>query len=145
MAEKVKVLLVEDDPNDEELALIAFKKLGFHDQIKVIREGSEALDYVLHQGDYEEKKSGASLRMILLDLKLPKMDGLEVVKQIKKHKGTSTIPIIVLSSSSHESDVRQSYKLGVNSYVVKPVDFDRYVETVQQLGAYWLLVNEWMY
>lgn len=145
MDETIKVLLVEDDPNDEELALVAFRKLGFRNEIKVIREGSEALDYLFNQGVYKDKGASTSLRIILLDLKLPKVDGLEVIKQIKQHNETKTIPIIVLSSSNHESDVRSSYKLGVNSYVVKPVDFDRYVKTVQKLGEYWLLINEWMH
>jgi two-component system response regulator len=145
MDEAIKVLLVEDDPNDEELALVAFRKLGFRHEIKVIREGSEALDYLFSQGEYREKGPSTSLRVILLDLKLPKVDGLEVIKQIKQHSETKTIPIVVLSSSNHESDVRSSYKLGVNSYVVKPVDFDRYVKTVQQLGEYWLVINEWMH
>jgi len=145
MAETIKVLLVEDDPNDEELALVAFKKLGFRNQIKVIREGSEALDYLFNRGDYEETKPTTALRVILLDLKLPKVDGLEVIRQIKLNNDTKTIPIVVLSSSNHESDVRSSYNLGVNSYVVKPVDFDRYVKTVQQLGEYWLFINEWMH
>ena len=145
MPETIKVLLVEDDPNDEELALVAFKKLGFRNQIKVIREGSEALDYLFNRGDYEETKPTTALRVILLDLKLPKVDGLEVIRQIKLNNDTKTIPIVVLSSSNHESDVRSSYNLGVNSYVVKPVDFDRYVKTVQQLGEYWLFINEWMH
>lgn len=145
MEETIKVLLVEDDPNDEELALVAFRKLGFRNEIKVIREGSEALDYLFSQGEYKEKGLTTSLRVILLDLKLPKVDGLDVIKQIKRHNQTKTIPIVVLSSSNHESDVRNSYKLGVNSYVVKPVDFDRYVKTVQQLGEYWLVINEWMH
>ena len=144
MDETIKVLLVEDDPNDEELALVAFRKLGFRNEIKVIREGSEALDYLFGQGEYKEKKPTTSLRVILLDLKLPKVDGLEVIKQIKRRSETKSIPIVVLSSSNHESDVRSSYELGVNSYVVKPVDFDRYVKTVQQLGEYWLVINEWM-
>ncbi len=145
MDETIKVLLVEDDPNDEELALVAFRKLGFRKEIKVIREGSEALDYLFSQGDYKEREPITSLRVILLDLKLPKVDGLEVIRQIKRHRETKSIPIVVLSSSNHESDVHNSYKLGVNSYVVKPVDFDRYVKTVQQLGEYWLVINEWMY
>jgi CheY-like chemotaxis protein len=144
MDETIKVLLVEDDPNDEELALVAFRKLGFHNEIKVIREGSEALDYLFGQGKYKKKRPTTSLRVILLDLKLPKVDGLEVIKQIKRRSETKSIPIVVLSSSNHESDVRSSYELGVNSYVVKPVDFDRYVKTVQQLGEYWLVINEWM-
>jgi CheY-like chemotaxis protein len=145
MTETIKVLLVEDDPNDEELALVAFRKLGFPNEIKVIREGSEALDYLFSQGEYQEETPTTSLRVILLDLKLPKLDGLEVIKQIKGRSETKTIPIVVLSSSNHESDVRNSYELGVNSYVVKPVDFDRYVKTVQQLGEYWLIINEWMH
>lgn len=145
MDEAIKVLLVEDDPNDEELALVAFKKLGFRNQIKVVREGSEALDFLFSRGDYEETKPTTTLRVILLDLKLPKVDGLEVIRQIKLNDDTKTIPIVVLSSSNHESDVRSSYNLGVNSYVVKPVDFDRYVKTVRQLGEYWLVINEWMH
>jgi len=145
MDDTIKVLLVEDDPNDEELALVAFRKLGFRNEIKVIREGSEALDYLFSQGDYKKKGPITSLRVILLDLKLPKVDGLEVIKQIKRNSETKSIPIVVLSSSDHESDVLTSYQLGVNSYVVKPVDFERYVNTVQQLGEYWLVINEWMH
>ena len=144
MDEKVQVLFVEDDPNDEELTLIAFEKMGYSDQIKVAREGAEAINILLGDGSAKGKAFGTSIRLILLDLKLPKMDGLEVIEKIRNHNEIKSIPIVVLSSSSHESDVRRSYQLGVNSYVVKPVDFDVYIETVQKLGEYWFAVNEWL-
>jgi two-component system response regulator len=135
----VEILLVEDNPNDLELALHAFKKHNFVNNIEVARDGQEALDYLFGAPG---RCPGALPRVVLLDLKLPKVDGLEVLRQIRAHPTLRHLPVVILTSSREECDVVESYDLGVNSYIVKPVDFNQFVETVQTLGLYWLLVNE---
>jgi two-component system response regulator len=138
-AHTVEILLVEDNPNDLELALHAFKKHKFANSIEIARDGQEALDYLLGGNGREP---GITPRVILLDLKLPKVDGLQVLREIRAHPGLRHLPVVILTSSREESDIVESYDLGVNSYIVKPVDFDKFVETVQTLGLYWLLLNE---
>lgn len=135
-----EILLVEDNPNDVELTLHAFKKARLAYPIHVARDGEEALDFLL-RNDGEWLHNGKS-RLILLDLKLPKIDGLEVLRQIKQHPVARYIPVVILTSSREERDILESYALGVNSYIVKPVEFERFVEAVQWTGQYWLLLNQ---
>ncbi len=142
MAQPVEILLVEDNPSDEELTLHALRKHHLVNEIQVVRDGAEALDFLFCRGDYGDRGPLDAPRMILLDLKLPKVDGLEVLRQIKADEGLRRIPVVVLTSSNHETDIVESYNLGVNSYIVKPVEFDQFTETVRQLGMYWLLLNE---
>ena len=135
-----KILLVEDNPDDVELTLLAFKKYNFSNDIIVARDGQEALDTLF---PFEEKSKKSKLPdIILLDLKLPKVSGLEVLKEIKAHPETRIIPVIVLTTSNEDRDLRDSYRLGVNSYIRKPVEFNKFVEVVKQLGLYWILLNE---
>lgn len=138
----VEILLVEDNPNDVELTLHAFKKYKLANRIHVVRDGAEALDYLFATGSYADRNINHRPKVILLDLKLPKVDGLEVLKRIKTDERTKTIPVVVLTSSREERDIVESYKLGVNSYIRKPVDFDRFTEAVRTLGLYWLLLNQ---
>ena len=140
MGEPATILIVEDDFNDKELALLAFKKLGVIEEVKVLEDGSEALDYIFCKGEFSDRKFKQVLKMILLDLKIPKVDGLDVLEQIKQDERTKMVPVIILTSSRQEDDIQKGYDLNVNSYIVKPVDFDDYVETVQQVGEYWLIV-----
>jgi len=135
----VEILLVEDNPNDLELALRAFAKHNFANNIEVARDGQEALDYLLGGNGRE---AGDLPRVILLDLKLPKVDGLQVLRTIRAEDSLKHLPVVILTSSREERDIIESYDLGVNSYIVKPVDFDKFVDTVQTLGLYWLLLNE---
>lgn len=142
MAQPVEILLVEDNPSDEELTLHALRKHHLVNEIFVTRDGAEALDFLFRRGAYADRGPLDGPRMILLDLKLPKVDGLEVLRQIKADDALRRIPVVVLTSSNHETDIVESYNLGVNSYIVKPVEFDQFTETVRQLGMYWLLLNE---
>ena len=137
----VEILLVEDNPDDELLALHAFKKHCLANKIHVVRDGVEALEYIFCTGAYADRNP-QNPRVILLDKKLPLLDGMEVLRQIRADPRTRTIPVVMLTSSSEERDVIESYNLGVNSYIVKPVDFDQFSETARQLGYYWLLVNK---
>ncbi len=136
----VKILLVEDNPDDVELTLRAFKKNNLANEIVVARDGEEALEILF--GLKEDVLKQKRPDLILLDLKLPKVNGLEVLQQIKGHSQTKLIPIVILTSSREEDDLIKSYQLGVNSYIRKPVDFDKFTEVVMQLGLYWLLLNE---
>jgi CheY-like chemotaxis protein len=137
---EARILFVEDNPDDVELTLLAFKKYNFSNKIIVARDGQEALD-ILFPSKEKSKKSKLP-DIILLDLKLPKVSGLEVLKEIKTHPETKIIPVIVLTTSNEERDLRDSYRLGVNSYIRKPVKFNKFVEVVKQLGLYWILLNE---
>jgi two-component system response regulator len=134
----IEILLVEDNPDDVELTLNAFRRHKLANQIHVVRDGEEALDLLLGGG---LERPRARPKLILLDLKLPKVDGLEVLAQLKADERARSIPVIMLTSSTEERDIVRSYELGVNSYIVKPVDFDRFTEAVRQLGLYWLLLN----
>jgi two-component system response regulator len=138
----VEILLVEDNPNDVELTLHAFKKNNLSNPIRVVRDGSEALEFIFATGAYASCSIEHAPKVILLDLKLPKVDGLEVLRQIKSDPRTRTIPVVVLTSSREERDIVESYNLGVNSYIVKPVDFEQFTEAVHTLGLYWLLLNQ---
>ncbi|MHC1736691.1 MAG: response regulator [Ignavibacteriaceae bacterium] len=138
----IEVLLVEDNPSDVKLTLRALKRNNLANRVYVVNDGAEALDFIFARGAYESRKEIRNLKVILLDLKLPKVDGLEVLKIIKTDEKTKMIPVVVLTSSKEESDIIESYKLGVNSYIVKPVDFDQFIEAVAELGLYWCILNE---
>lgn len=142
MDEATEILLVEDNPDDVELALHAFKKNRIASRIQVARDGAEALDYLFRRGGYAERTAGNNPKVILLDLKLPKVDGLEVLRRIKENSETRAIPVVALTSSREERDIAESYKLGANSYIVKPVDFEQFTEVVRQLGLYWMTLNQ---
>ncbi len=137
----IEVLLVEDSPNDVEMILHAFEQNHLSNRIQVVRDGAEALDFVFATGAYAGRRLGAGPRIILLDLKLPKVDGIEVLRRLKDDPRTRTIPVVVLTSSREERDLVETYKLGANSYVVKPLDFAKFTEAVRQVGLYWLLLN----
>jgi len=138
----VEILLVEDNPNDVRLALHAFEEQKIANQVHVVRDGAEALEYIFCTGAYAEREITNGPRVILLDLKLPLVDGIEVLRRVKSDPRTQMIPVVVMTSSREERDIVDSYKLGVNSYIVKPVDFDQFAEAVRQLGFYWLLLNQ---
>jgi two-component system response regulator len=138
----VEILIVEDSPQDLELALRALKKANVSNRIQVARDGAEALEFIFGEGMHAGRKLENGPKVVLLDLKLPKVDGLEVLQRLKSDPRTKTIPVVVLTSSKEQSDVVESYKLGVNSYIVKPVNFESFMEAVQKLGMYWLLLNE---
>jgi two-component system, response regulator len=140
MEEKV-ILLVEDNPNDELLTIRAFKKNNIANEVFVVRDGVEALDYLFGTGPYSGRDIKDQPAIILLDLKLPKMNGLEVLKRVRADERTKLLPVIILTSSIEEQDVMNGYHLGANSYVQKPVDFEKFTEAVKQLGIYWLLIN----
>lgn len=138
----IEILLVEDNPSDVRLALHALKKHHLANHIEVVRDGAEALDFLFCRGAYAHRRIEDGPRVVLLDLKLPKVDGLDVLQQVKADPRTKATPIVVLTSSREERDVVESYQLGVNSYIVKPVDFEQFTEAVRQLGMYWLLLNQ---
>lgn len=138
----VEILLVEDNPEDVELTLRGLKKHNLANKVFVVRDGEEALDYIFAKGKYADRDMIIAPKLILLDLKLPKVDGLEVLRQVKLDEKTKVIPVVVLTSSKEERDVVESYRLGVNSYIRKPVDFDKFVKSIGELGLYWLLLNE---
>ena len=136
------ILLVEDNPDDEALTLRALKKNNIGNKVVVVRDGAEALDFLFCSGDYADRDPRDKPQVILLDLKLPKVDGLEVLRRIRADPSTRTLPVVMLTSSKEEQDVVNSYLIGVNSYVRKPVDFIQFVEAIRQLGLYWLVLNE---
>jgi CheY-like chemotaxis protein len=137
--DQVEILLVEDNPNDVELTLHALQKSRLTNKIHVVRDGEEALNFFFNQNDADKKFH--TPKVILLDLKLPKIDGMEVLRRLKNDPTTKAIPVVVLTSSNEERDIFETYKLGVNSYIVKPVDFSKFVEAMHTLGMYWLMLN----
>jgi two-component system, response regulator len=138
----VEILLVEDNPNDIKLALHAFRTHNLANQVHVVRDGAEALEFIFCTGRYDQRNFNDTPKVILLDLKLPLVDGLEVLRQVKSNPRTQIIPVVIMTASREERDVVESYQIGVNSYIVKPVDFDQFTEAVRQLGYYWLLLNQ---
>ncbi len=141
MYEKI-VLLVEDNPDDVELTKRAFKKSKILNEIVVAKDGIEALDFLFCRGEYKDRDPNIMPEVILLDLKMPKMDGLEVLKQIRENEQTKPLPVIILTTSKEESDIIEGYNRGANSYICKPVDFDQFHEAIRQLGLYWLILNQ---
>jgi len=142
MEEKRAILLVEDNPDDIALTLRALKQYHVKNQINVVRDGAEALDYLFATGAYASRDTSAMPAVVILDLKLPKVNGLEVLQRMRADERTKLVPVVVLTSSKEEQDMVNSYKFGANSYVRKPVDFTRFVEAARQLGLYWLVINE---
>lgn len=138
----IEILLVEDSLEDLELTQRALRNANLGNHIHVVRDGAEALDFIFCEGEYIERKIEDTPKLILLDLKLPKVDGLEVLERIKGDERTKLIPVVVLTSSKEQADVVKSYQLGVNSYIVKPVNFEGFTSAVQDLGMYWLLINQ---
>ncbi len=136
----IEILLVEDNPDDLELTLHALRQENLANQIVIARDGEEALDFLFRRGAHA-RTTGPPPKMVLLDIKLPKVDGLEVLRQIKSDERTKNIPVVILTSSKEERDVMNGYKLGVNSYIQKPVDFDQFRATVKKLGFYWVVIN----
>lgn len=141
MEQKV-ILLVEDNPDDEALTLRALKKNNIQNEVVVMRDGAEVLDYLFATGAYAGRDTVVRPQVILLDLKLPKVDGLEVLRRLRADERTRLVPVVLLTSSKEEKDLIEGYHLGANSYVRKPVDFGQFTEAVRQLGMYWLLLNE---
>ena len=138
----IEILLVEDNPGDVELTLLVMREHKLANRIHVVRDGAEALDFLFGTGIYQGRNIHDRPKVILLDLKLPKVDGIEVLRRIKSDPNTRTIPVVVLTSSREEKDVVDAYQLGVNSYIVKPVDFNQFSESVRQTGMYWVLLNQ---
>jgi len=136
------ILLVEDNPDDVELTLLSLKQHNISNEVVVTRDGAEALDYLFATGAYADCDKSIMPAVILLDLKLPKIDGLEVLRRLRADERTKLLPVVILTSSSEEQDMLNGYKLGANSYVRKPVDFNQFSDAVKQLGLYWLLLNE---
>lgn len=138
----VEILLVEDNPDDAGLVIRALKKHNLANHLVHLSDGAQALDFVFCKGEYAERQIDDKPKVILLDLKMPKVDGLQVLKAIREDERTKYIPVVIMTSSNEESDIIGSYKLGTNSYVVKPVDFDNFSKAVAELGFYWLLLNK---
>jgi len=136
-----RILLVEDDPNDTELTLAALEEYNLSNEIEVARDGVEALDYLYRRGAFVQRPAGHPI-VIMLDLKLPKLDGVQVLQQLKQDEAMRLIPVVVLTSSRESQDLAECYKLGVNAYVVKPVRFGEFIEAVKQIGIFWALINE---
>jgi CheY-like chemotaxis protein len=141
MAEVKRILLAEDDENDVEMTIAALDQHNLANRVDVARDGEEALDYLYRRGKFADREKGNPV-VILLDLKMPKVDGLEVLKQIKSDHQLKMIPVVVLTSSREELDIMKSYELGVNAYVAKPVDFEQFLDSIKKLGLFWAVLNE---
>ena len=139
---QVEILLVEDNPSDAELTLFSLRGINLANQVLWVKDGAEALDYLFCEGVWSERPRNSQPKLILLDLKLPKIDGIGVLQRLKADPHTALIPVVMLTSSAQENDLIASYRLGVNSYIVKPVDYDVFVETVAKVGFYWMLMNQ---
>jgi CheY-like chemotaxis protein len=138
---QVEILLAEDNPKDAEMTQRALRKHDFGDRVFWVKDGAEALDYLFCRGAYADRDPARPPKLILLDIKMPKVDGIEVLRQVKSDARTRGIPVVVMTSSDEEQDVVESYRLGVNSYIVKPIEFGAFLETVSRIGLYWVLTN----
>ena len=138
----VEILLVEDNPNDAELTIRALKKHNLANNLVHVKDGAEALEFIFAEGAFSGRRVENGPKLILLDLKLPRVDGLEVLRKVKADERTKSLPVVVLTSSKEERDIVESYRLGVNSYIVKPVEFESFVKAVSGLGLYWMLLNK---
>jgi CheY-like chemotaxis protein len=141
-SKQVEIVLIEDNPHDAELALRALKTYNLANDLIWLKDGVEALDFIFAQGQYADRSIEDVPKVVLLDLKLPRINGLEVLEKVKSDVRTKGIPIVVLTSSSEERDIVTSYNLGVNSYIIKPVDFDKFINAIREIGFYWLLLNK---
>jgi CheY-like chemotaxis protein len=139
--EQVEILLAEDNPEDAEMTMRALRRNNLANQLHWVKDGAEALDYLFGTGEYAGRDTSRPPRLVLLDIKMPKVDGIEVLRRLKQDDATRRIPVVVMTSSNEERDVFESYRLGVNSYIVKPVQFDAFMETVAKIGMYWVLTN----
>jgi two-component system, response regulator len=142
MKQEIEVLLVEDNPSDAEMTIRALKKSNFANQLLHVKDGAEALDFLFAEGEYSGRQIVHPPKVILLDLKMPKVDGKEVLKKIKSDPRTNKIPVVMISSSQEDPDIKECYGLGINGYVVKPVAFDAFYKAISDLGLYWMIVNE---
>ena len=140
--EAFEILIVEDNPLDVEMTLRGLRKANIVNRIHVVRDGAEALEFIFCEGAYAARRMEDAPRFVLLDLKLPKVDGLEVLARMKADERTRSIPVVMLTSSKEQRDLIESYQLGVNSYIVKPVDFDNFIQAAREIGTYWLMLNE---
>ena len=139
--EEVEILLVEDNPKDAEMTQRALRKHNFGNKLHWVRDGAEALDYIFCRGAYADRIPARPPRLILLDIKMPKVDGIEVLRQVKADERSRSVPVVVMTSSNEERDVMESYRLGVNSYIVKPIEFPAFLDVVAKIGLYWVLTN----
>lgn len=142
LIDDVEILMVEDNPTDAELAMVTLKEHNLANKLVWVKDGAEALDFLFATGAYAERRIGNVPRVVLLDLRLPKVDGMEVLRRLKADERTKRIPVVVLTSSKEDRDVAESYNLGANSYISKPVEFDEFARVVSELGLYWLLINQ---
>lgn len=140
--DEVGILLVEDNPNDVELTLRALQKNHLANKVLVVTDGAQALDFLFARGEYANREAGSDPKVVFLDLKLPKVDGLEVLREMKADKRTQCIPVVMLTSSQEEQDIVESYQLGVNSYIVKPIAFESFARAIAELGFYWMVLNK---
>ncbi len=140
--QQIEILLAEDNPSDVELTMRALKKKNLDNKVHVVTDGAQALDFIFCAGAYKDRNIKNPPKVIFLDLKLPKVDGKEVLRRIKSDERTKVIPVVIMTSSQEESDVIASYHLGANSYIVKPVDFEKFADTIKELGMYWVFINK---
>lgn len=140
--EEIEVLLIEDNPHEAELTIRSLKKHNLANKLMHIDDGAEAMDFLLSRSSSSEDPNHFNPKLILLDLKLPKVDGLEILRKVKENPQTTTIPVVILTSSREERDIIESYKLGANSYIVKPVNFESFAKAISELGLYWLITNQ---
>lgn len=137
----IEILLVEDNPADAEMTLRALRRNNLANKVHWVKDGEEALEFMFRTGGYADRESGATPKLVLLDIKMPKVDGIEVLRRLKENEETRRVPVVVMTSSNEERDVVDSYRLGVNSYIVKPVQFEAFLETVAKIGLYWVITN----
>ena len=142
MLNQIEVLLVEDNVHDAEMTIRALRKVNLANNLVHVKDGEEALEFIFAQGKFADRQPSDLPKVILLDIKMPKVDGIEVLRQLKSRESSKAIPVVIMTSSKEEQDIINSYQLGVNSYVVKPVDFEGFARAVSQLGMYWLLTNQ---